>query len=197
MAEKNTEQGKENLTGLLRTLIAKAGQGHLTLGTVIDTFGRRAYAPLICVLALVLVSPIGGLPGATAIFGTVIALLGVESFFMARPWMPYFLRARSIRGSDARRALHKIIPYVEKYEPFLRARWRWMTRSALQHAATALIVVMALSSYALGLIPGGLILPGLAMAILSIAQFHHDGLWMALGLILGLAGLGLGFFLLA
>lgn len=196
MAEKKAAAKKETITDLLCALVAKTGEGRISLGTVIDIFERRSYAPLICVLALVLVSPIGGLPGATAVFGTLIALLGIESFFMARPWVPHFLRVRSLRGDDARRALEKIIPYVGRYEPFIRARWRWMTHRIWQRMAMLLIIVMALSSYALGLVPGGLILPGLAMAILSVALFHHDGLWMSIGLALGLAGLGLGFFLL-
>ena len=186
MAEKHNK----NVSDILGQLLDEGHGKSISLGDVIDRFGRRAYAPMIFVVAVILVSPIGGLPGATAVFGTLIILLGVQSFFSESPWVPAFIRDRAAEREEARRRLKKVLPYMKKAERLTRARWTVLAAPPWDYLSMLLIILIAATTYPLGLIPGGLIAPGLTIALLSMAKFHHDGVILAIGTVLGCGIIG-------
>lgn len=171
----------QNVTDLIERLMRKA-KGHVSIDDMLKEFGSRAYDPLLFIVALVLVSPIGGLPGATAILGTFIILVAGQSLFTDTPWLPRWLRERKASASKAKRWMKKILPALQKMEKLTRPRLTLLTTGWMKHASSLLIVIIGASTYLLGLVPGGLILPGLSIALLAIARLHQDGLLMAFGM---------------
>ncbi len=54
------------------------GKDEVSIGDVVEAFGNRSYGPVLLVLALIGISPIGGVPGIPAFLATVIALFAVQ-----------------------------------------------------------------------------------------------------------------------
>jgi len=183
---------KKKLCDVLEHLKELANKGDVSLDDVLKSFGTRAYAPLYFIFGLVLLSPIGALPGATAVFGTLIALLAAQSLFTDSPWVPKTLRKRHAKSATMKRWVDRCIPYVKKAERYAKPRWSWCVKPPFSYISSFFIFVLGISTYGLGLIPGGLILPGLALIFLALALFHHDGVWMMTGLVFGLSGMAVG-----
>ena len=181
----------KNVSNLLQKLLDGADGKRLSIGDVIGQLGSRAFDPIMFIGAVLLISPIGGIPGATAVLGTMILLVAVQSVFTQQPWLPAWVRERSASASKAKKFLKKTIPYLERMEQYTKARWLPLTQGPLQHLSALIIALLAITTYPLGLIPGGLILPGLAIAFLSTARFHSDGLMMLIGWLASTASFGL------
>lgn len=182
---------KRTVSDLLREL-GTISKHDVSLEDALCVFGQRAYAPMFFLLGILFISPIGALPGATAVLGTITAILAIESLFLPSPWLPRALRKRHIRQGKLKNWIKKCQPYVRKAEKLSKTRWVWLNEPPFTYAISIFVLILGVSTYGLGLIPGGLILPGMALAFLGIAQFHSDGLWMSIALILGIGGLSVG-----
>lgn len=166
---------------LLARLQKKAAKPRVSLDDVLNVFGRRSTAPLLFIFGVLLVSPLGGVPGVAPVFGTLIALLTIQSMFCDSPWVPKFVRKRTVKGSKLRKSLARILPWVKKMERYCQPRIQWLTEPPCTVLCDMLLVTIGLAIPFLGLVPGGLILPGIAVAVISIARFHHDGVWLLVG----------------
>lgn len=182
---------KENVVDLLHEISALK-KTKVSLDDALKIFGNRAYAPMYFLLGLILLSPLGALPGATAVIGSTIALLALESLFTPTPWIPNQLRKRSVPRNKFKSWVKRSEPYIKRAERYTRARLTLLSNPPFSHALSLFVLILGISTYGLGLIPGGLILPGLALACIGIAQFHHDGIWIAAALILGFIGISIG-----
>ncbi len=190
MAKKQSE----NISELLEGIVANHSKPNISIDDLLKAFGQRATDPLLFITALVLLSPIGGLPGATMVFGSFIVLLAGQSLFVDTPWMPQWLRKRKAPTTKAKRWIKKALPVLKKSERMMRARFTLITTGRWKHVSTVLILLLGVSTYVLGLIPGGLILPALAIGFLSMARLHNDGLLMGVGLLGGVSSMALLFY---
>lgn len=86
-------QEPRSLSDILQALRNACSGSTVSIDDVLDEIGHRSFAPAILVPALLLVSPISGIPGLPTIgsivilFFTLQALFGVESL-----WLPRFIR---------------------------------------------------------------------------------------------------------
>ena len=179
------------VTTLLKRLQKRCDKRKVTFDDVLDVFGRRASAPLLFALGILLVSPIGGIPGVAPVFGVVIVLIAGQALFRDGIWLPQWLRKRGTSAAKMRKALERVTPWVSKMERYMRPRLRWLAASPFSWLCDLLITGIGATVPFFGLIPGGLVLPGLAIALLSIARFHHDGVWTLAGLSAALGAYGL------
>lgn len=173
----------QRATTLLNQLRKQCENGRvkITLDDALQAFGRRASAPLLFMLAVFLVSPLGGIPGVAPLFGAVIVLIAGQSLFSDTLWLPQWLRKRGTTGAKARKAIDTVTPWVARMERTMRPRITWLTAAPFHWIGDLTIVAVGGLVPLFGLIPGGLILPGLAIALLSIARLHDDGVWALAG----------------
>lgn len=166
-------------------------QDQLSLDDLLKTFHGRAQAPLLFTLAILLVSPLGGVPMVAPIFSVLIACIAGQAAVSNKLWLPQWLLQRHVRASKAKTALKRVIPWTKKMESFTRPRLSWAASRGMARLCNVVITIIGLSIAGFGLIPGGLILPGLAIMLLSIGQFHHDGIWVLAGLTICAIAFGL------
>ncbi|MFN3722165.1 MAG: exopolysaccharide biosynthesis protein [Paracoccaceae bacterium] len=102
---------------------AARGAERIRLGTLVDAMGPSSMAAVLLVPALLLVSPLSGVPGASIVGGLVIALIAGQ-IVLRRPkiWLPDFIRARSLPGPRLRRALVWLRKPARRFDRLAPAR---------------------------------------------------------------------------
>ncbi len=185
--------GDRGLTGLLADLAALAeGRDRVSLDEVLATIGTRGFGPPIVVLALILILPMGmvpGMPGAVALTLAAIAVqLGLGGRRL-RP--PRRLREARIAARHLRAVVRRLGPLARWSGRVLRPRWRRLaaTRLAALLLAVALLATAAVV-FVLGFIPGLPFALAWPLLLIGLGLTARDGLAVAIGLALYLpAGL--------
>lgn len=161
----------------------QAAQGDVvSVQDVLDQIGDRSIMPVVLVIALMLVSPLSGIPGLPTLSSVIILIvMGQALLRREHLWLPSILRNRAVRADRLQRAA------------------RWMRRPAAwidQHAHRRLVVVTLgplrwLSLLVCMLVP--MIFPflellpfvtsigALAVALISFGLLVRDGLYVLLG----------------
>jgi len=105
------------------------GEGErLSLDQALEALGDRSSGGVILVLTLVsLCLP----PGLSAVPATPLALVGLQMLFgRSEPWVPRFVRDRSLDRRRAGRVFDKMRPTLQRMERFLKPRWPRLLRPA-------------------------------------------------------------------
>ena len=163
------------------------GQGDKTLGGLIEVFEKRAFAIVFVVLMGVpaLPAPTGG---ATHVFEVIAVLLALELIAgRDQIWLPRRWRARKINTDG--RFITALLKAIRRLERVSRPRLRFLFGHRLSNAVFGLVV--AGGSIAAFLAPpftGLDTLPALGVVLLSLGVLLEDFLLVAVGLVVGVAG---------
>lgn len=160
------------------TEISEHGEPRISVEDLMQKFGGRAIGALLFVFGLACMLPLP--PGATTIFGFPLVLLAPQLVIGAAvPWLPQSVRRRTLSTADLKTGLPKVIPWLQKVEAVSKPRLTFLFggvgERVLGLVCTALALVLILP------IPGGNILPAMAVSALSFALIQRDGLIALLG----------------
>ncbi len=167
--------------------------GHYaTLGDVMDRLDERAFGLLLLLLALPCCLPfVYVLPQIAAL--PMLALAAQLAVGRHHPWLPGSLRNRRFPIV----ALQGVVKRSEKYLAFIEwfARPRFI--AATGHLGSRFVGAILLIPTASILVPLPLTnsVPGIGVAIASLGIIERDGVLVILGLLIGLAWVGLLLFL--
>ena len=181
------------ITDVLDRMVERAGEGRVSIGDMLDAFGRRGFGPLILILGLISLSPIGSIPGMSITTGTLVILLCVQMLMKRpHPWVPGRLERLDMDSRQARAGLCRVRPYVRKIERVVKPRWQRLLRPPFTDAVALVCIVMAVLMYPLALVPWGVAAPSLALAALGLGMTSRDGVLTAIGLTVAGGALGFG-----
>lgn len=180
---------------LLATLRSLARRNRVTLGDVVDTFGATAFVPALAVPALVVVSPLSGIPLLPTVCGLAIALIALQMLMGRRTlWLPAALRARSLTGGRLSQGLDRLAPVLGWIDRHARPRWPGLWRFPLAVLPQAACVLCGLAMPFLEIVPFSSTILGLAVTSFALGFLIGDGLlamagaaFMAIGAALPLA----------
>lgn len=168
---------------VLTRLASDWDQPRISVAELISALGDRGLVGLLLILALGNVIP--NPPGTSAVLGLPMLYLSWQMMRGAMPWLPQFLAARSFDIEHFRAIVSRAMPYLNRVERLLRPRLPAFSRPPamriLESVCLLLSVVLVLP------IPLGNLLPGLAVAIITLGALERDGLWIAGGVIFGIA----------
>jgi len=158
--------------------IAEHAAPRISVEELMQKFGGRAIGALLFVFGLICMLPLP--PGATTIFGAPLLLLAPQLVIgAAAPWLPDRVKSRTLSTADLRKSLPKVIPTLRRVEAVSRPRFAVLFGAfgerLLGLVCTALALVLILP------IPGGNMLPAMAVSALSFALIQRDGLIALLG----------------
>lgn len=166
----------EILTGLSET-----PQDRISVGQLMERFGGRAFGALLFVFGLACALPWP--PGGTTIFGLPLVVLAPQLVLGAAvPWLPRAVRERTLAVADLRRGLPRVIPLLRRAEAVSRPRL-----TALFGGPGGLgerligLVCLVLGLILVLPIPGGNMVPALAVSTLSFALVQRDGVIALVG----------------
>lgn len=180
---------RRRISGILEALVARTGGERISFGDLVDAFETKAYGPLIVVFAAPNILPVA-LPGISAVLGAPLILLTAQLVAgQRRPWLPGFLRRRSLARSTFESLVARIVPRLRRIESVVAPRWLAVTGPLGKRLIGLLGVV--LSTIIFLPVPFGNVVPGIALVLMSVGLLARDGLMVIAGWIVGMAGLAI------
>ena len=145
----------------------------------------RARAALILLFAFPNVLPAP--PGLSAILGLPLLYLTSQMMLGRVPWLPKVVASRRIGRPTFAAAIDRLMPVLHRAERRLRPRWLALVSGRAERVvgglALALAVVVTLP------IPLANMLPAFAICLIALGMLERDGLWVAIGSVVGLGAL--------
>lgn len=167
----------KNLESLITDLQQAPRRDEVTLGELLQATGHRSFGPALLIPGLLLVTPVGGVPGMATIVG-LIALVVAGQLVAGRThfWLPKWILRRRLPSDRLEKALKWLRRPAKHIDRLLRPRLDVLVRKpALQ--------VLALACAAIGLVmpmlevvPFADTAPGVALIAFGLAMIAHDGL---------------------
>lgn len=178
-----TASQSDPLENVLETAIKEGDDGDVSIGDLLDMFGQRSFGPIITLLGLLVVlPPIGGIPGLPAIVGLVILLFSLQILFGAKHiWMPSFVQDRSIETEKLEQAEDRVKPWLKRVDRMITERLSWATGTTATYLAAIAVSVLAILMIPLELVPFAVAAPGIAITLFGLGLVARDGAVMLAG----------------
>ena len=159
-------------TELIRDTLESIQGDQVALGELVDRFEQRGFGVLLLFLSLPAFIPVPGVAGVT---GPVIALLGLQMLIgLRRPWLPGFVRRKSIGKQTFARFTARMGRLLRVLERFCQPRMPWLFDQAGMRACGLVLILYGLL---LSLpIPFTNYIFGLVLLSIAIAMIERDGL---------------------
>jgi hypothetical protein len=151
----------------------------VTIGTLVDEFGERAFGALIFVFAVPNSIPVP--PGTSAILGLPLVILTFQ-LMMGRQvvWLPQSIRKRLIPANLIDSFRSRALPYLQRAEKYLRPRLSMLAQSDLAERLIGIVAFVMAVILALP-IPFVNIVSGIAISVLAVGLAERDGLAVLAG----------------
>ncbi len=179
--------GRTEFIPLSRQLEAIVTSQHrdagLTLNELLKQTAERGPFGLIILLCLPFLGPVS-IPGASNVFGVVIALLAWGIFRGHPPKLPGRIGARSIEGKILARVIRASIRVLRWVERMTRPRGSNWIRSAAARRFNALVLVfggLLLAAPIPPIVPLSNFTPAVGIILVSAAMMEEDGVVICYG----------------
>lgn len=154
----------------------------VSLGTLIAAFGEASFAPALMVPALLVVSPLSGIPFFSSLCGLTIALIALQMLVSNGPlWLPQVLMRRRIGSTRLHRAMRQLHRVADWLDRSSRDRLRPLVFPPGIAVAQALAVICGASMPFLELLPFSSSILGMAVLMFSVGFLARDGLFVLVG----------------
>ncbi len=173
------------LQSILEKVDDAVEDGETDLKSLIESFGNRAFGPILTLVGLFMMTPLGAIPGVPIAFA-VIVITFAGQLLLARktPWMPEVLRKVKIQKSKVDKARRFVRPVLTAVDGILRPRFQVLATGPATVVAALIAIVLALTMFPLGAVPFGVVIPGFLIGLFGLGIMARDGFIMALAFIL-------------
>ncbi|WP_084398931.1 exopolysaccharide biosynthesis protein [Henriciella aquimarina] len=178
-----TASRNDPLENVLERTINEIDGEKITFGDVLDLFGDRSFGPVIAFLGLLVVlPPLGAIPGLPALIGFVIILFSFQIILGAKHiWVPQFVEKRSIPKDKLEAADKRARPWLKRIDRLISERLEFMTGRISVFFAAVVVTLLSLLMIPLELVPFAVAAPGAAIVLFGLAFIARDGVLMLLG----------------
>lgn len=178
----------ERTSTLIRRLLLEDGPPMTTVGEIVDAFGHRAFGLVLLVASIPNCLP--GLPGVNSVFGLPMLFFSVQIMLRhEHPWLPRFLRRKTVARAALKRIAERTLPMVERLERLIRPRLAAVTDHPGERAVGLMLSVFALS--VILPLPGTNLVPSLGSAVVALGIAERDGGAVLAGIVIGIVGLAI------
>jgi hypothetical protein len=165
------------------------GDSDKTLGSLVDVFGEKSFAVLFVLLLGVPALP---LPtgGATHVFEIIAALLALQLIIgRDQIWVPQRWCKLELAGPKQQKFITGLMKLIRRLERLSRPRLRFLFQHRVSNSVFGLLVLGGTAGAFFAPPFTGLdTLPALGVVLLSLGVLLEDVIVVALGLIVGVAG---------
>jgi len=156
----------------------------VSVADFLGRLGNKVYGPLLFVLGLFGVSPLGAIPGATIAVGLIVLILSIQLFFgKPYPWIPR--RVRDLEISVDRLTVHRgrLHDMAGRINRVARPRLRFVENPVTWRVVAAACFLQAAIAFPLALVPFGAAAPTSVFLLFGVAVTVRDGVWMIAGFV--------------
>lgn len=159
------------------------GAESVSVGDLFDAIGDRAFGPLLLFPALVLMTPVGGIPFVPTAMGILIALVAVQRLAgLDHPWIPNTLENRCVEREKLLDSFSKIKPLISKIDKAVKRRLSVLVEGPMRYAIAVIVLSLAVMIPPLELLPFAAMVPGFAVFLFALALIAQDGVVAILAL---------------
>ena len=167
----------------------------MSVREIVEKIGERSFTGTILVTALILVSPVSGIPGSPTVGSLIIVLVTVQALIgRDHLWLPDFLMRRQIGAERLRQGLRWLREPAAWIDRHSRDRWQVLVTGPLGALSLVTVLMTAITWPALELLPFFTSFAAGAVSLFAIELLIGDGLYIVAGYatlaaILAVAGL--------
>ncbi len=177
------EKGSERTLTHLLDGVEHAAQGaRVSVDDILHEFGDRAITPLILLLAVILVSPVSGIPGVPTGSAVLLVILSMQALFgRRRLWLPERLKRMTMASRHVQRAvgwLRRPCAFVDRHS---RPRLQFLTYGPMRWLTLLICVILPLSWPPLEMVPFFTSFGAGIVALLAFGLFTRDGIYVLAG----------------
>ncbi len=157
-----------------------AEKPEVTVRELLAGFGQTSFLPVLMAVALLVVSPLSGIPLFSSVCGLTMAFVSAQMFWGAdHLWLPDFIMRQKISGERMCGALLKMRKAADWLDNRARRRMLFMVRGAMRKLLEFLCILCGAVMPFLELVPFSSSILGLAIMLISTALLTRDGLFAA------------------
>jgi len=167
---------------------AMDGGESVDLKTVVESFGNRAFGPIMVLCGLCMMTPLGAIPGIPPAFGVIVIVFALQLLFRRKtPWMPNVLARVKIPSAKLKAVQNKVRPILAKIDGIISPRLEWAATGPAQVIVSLIAIILSLTFFPLGMVPFGVVAPAFIILLLGLGITARDGVivLLAFGLSLG------------
>lgn len=179
------------LTQLLEAIDDAAGGNEASVQDILDKIGDQSIMPVVLAIALILVSPLSGIPGLPTLSSVVIVMVMAQAFSRREHlWLPAFVCKRRIRSDRVRKAvawMRKPAAWIDRHS---HPRLHLVTAGPLRWLTLLACLLVPLIWPFLELLPFVTSIGATAVALMAFGLITRDGLYVLGGYLVtaGMAG---------
>lgn len=156
--------------------IDKETEGDLTLGDITASLESQGFGPLIFIVALTAILPTGAIPMVPTVCAIVIFIFSAQMLLgNTGPWLPKFLRKRSIKRDKFVKAKNKVMGFVNRIDKIISKRCEHLFTNLSVKISAACMALLSLIIPPMEIVPFLAALPASAIALFSLALTARDG----------------------
>lgn len=172
------EQGRQrSLRRLVERVESAGGNQDVTIDSILHAVGERSFAPLLLVVSVLLVTPVGAVPGAPTIGAVIIALIGLQLLLGRQQlWLPSVLLKRKVSGQKLARTMRYLEPAAQTIDKLVHPRLPRLVRAPFPRIVGLASILIALAMPPLEVVPMANAFTALTVALFALALTARDGL---------------------
>lgn len=179
-----SDPAPSNLSTLLDMLESTGGlPDSVSLDAILDTLGRRSFAPFLLIAGLVTLAPlIGDIPGVPTLMASLVALSAAQILVgRDRVWLPQWLLERRVSRARFTKALRWMRKPARWIDRLLRPRLTRLTKSPAHLLVALTCLLIALAMPPMEMVPFSANGAGITLTLFGLGLVAHDGLMALLG----------------
>lgn len=177
------DPGPVSIGEIVARLDRLAERDSVTLGDILASFGQASFVPALMLPALLVFSPLSGIPFFSSICGLTIAAVSAQMLVRRRHiWLPRLLRERGLSGARLHQALGAMARTGRWIDRNTGERLRLLTAQPIASLFTLVCLCAGLAMPFLELVPFSSSVLGLAVLLIAAAFLTRDGLYALAGL---------------
>lgn len=173
------------MQSIVARLDATAQHDPVTLGEVVEAFGPRSFLPMLMVPALLVVSPLSGIPLFSSVCGLTIAIIAAQMVWPGRDclWLPGNLTRRYVSGARAREGVARLARLARWLDGHAKARWRVLVHRSGRKLIETACMICGLAMPFLEVVPFSSSILGFSVLLMATGLLTKDGLFALAGLV--------------
>jgi hypothetical protein len=172
---------RKRLATILEEVAADTSRDRISITDLMQSMEGRAMGALLLIFAVPNALPAP--PGTSGILGLPLLYLSVQMMLGRLPWLPRIIASRSLARKDFATLVDRIVPWLDRADRLMAPRLQWLCGAGAQQLLGLVCLVLALVLFLP--IPLGNMLPAFAICLIALGVLERDGLWIVLGLIVG------------
>lgn len=158
-------------------------EDEVVLRDMMEAFGNASFVPAMMVPAILVVSPLSGIPGFSSLCGLTILLIATQMILPRRHlWLPSWLMRRRVNGDTLNNAMRRMERFADWIDSKTRDRLGALIDWPGQKVPQILAAVCGGAMPLLELVPFSSSILGTAVLCFSVAFLSRDGIFVVAGI---------------